>query len=89
MLNACASVVTLEEGRCADEQIIGSGWDSDVCVSSSLVDMCTKCGIVEDAWRVFNKISSCDVVCWNAILGGFAIHGHYQVLCICVNPQLD
>jgi hypothetical protein len=45
----CASVVTLQEGRCADEQIIGSGWDSDVCVSSSLVDMYTKCGIVEDA----------------------------------------
>jgi hypothetical protein len=25
-----------------------------------------------DAWRVFNKMLSCDVVSWNAILGGCA-----------------
>jgi hypothetical protein len=37
MLNACASLIALEEGRCAHEQIIQSGWDSDVFVGSSLV----------------------------------------------------
>ncbi len=31
---------------------------------------------MEDAWRVFNKMPSHDVVSWNAILGGFAKHGH-------------
>jgi len=76
VLNACTSVVTLEEGMRVHEQIIESGWDSDVFVHSSLVDMYAKCGSLKDAWKVFNKMVSCDVVSWNAILGGCAMHGH-------------
>ncbi len=76
VLNACASVVALEEGRCAHEQIIERGWDSDVFVGSSLVDMYAKCATMEDAWRVFRKMPSRNVVSWNAIPGGCAMHGH-------------
>jgi pentatricopeptide repeat protein len=57
VLNACASVLALEEGRCAHEQIIQTGWDLDVFVRSTLVDMYAKCGSMEDAWRV-SKMSS-------------------------------
>jgi pentatricopeptide repeat protein len=88
VLNACASVVALEEGRCAHEQIIESGWDLDVFVQSGLVDMYAKCGSLEDAWRVFNKTMSHDVVSWNSILGGCAMHGcgkeglkHFEQMC--------
>jgi pentatricopeptide repeat protein len=76
VLNACASMVALEEGRCAHEQIIQSGLESDVFVGSSLVDMYAKCGSMEDAWSVFNKMPSRNVVTWTAILGGCAMHGH-------------
>ncbi len=31
VLNACASIVAIEEGRCAHEQIMQSGRDSDFC----------------------------------------------------------
>ncbi len=34
-----ASLVALEDGRCAHEQIIQSGWDLDVFVGTSLVDI--------------------------------------------------
>jgi pentatricopeptide repeat protein len=76
LLNVCASVVALEEGGYANEQVIQSGWDSDVFVGNCLVDMYAKCGSMEDAWRVSDKLSSCYVVSWNAILGGCAMHGH-------------
>jgi hypothetical protein len=49
VLNPCANVVALEEGRCAHEQIIQSGCDSDIFMGSSLVDMYAKCGTSEDA----------------------------------------
>ncbi len=39
------------------------------------MDMYAKCGNMEDAWIVFNKIPSRNVVTWNAILGGCAMHG--------------
>jgi hypothetical protein len=54
VLNACAHVVALEEGRCAHQQIIQSSWDSDIFVGNCLVDMYAKCGSIEDACRVFN-----------------------------------
>ncbi|CAM6044374.1 unnamed protein product, partial [Sphagnum compactum] len=76
VLNACASVVALEEGRCIHQQIIRSGLESDVFVGSSLVDMYAKCGSMEDARGVFNKMPSQNVVTWNAILGGCAMNGH-------------
>ncbi len=78
VLNACASVVALEEGRCAHEQIIQSGWDSDVCVGNSLVDMYAKCGSIEDAWRVFNKMPSRDVVTWTTMMLGHLKCGQGQ-----------
>jgi hypothetical protein len=30
---------------------------------------------MEDAWTMFNKMPSQNVVTWNAILGGCAMHG--------------
>ncbi|KAH9535066.1 hypothetical protein CY35_17G034800 [Sphagnum magellanicum] len=88
VLNACANVVALEEGRRAHERIIQSRCESDVFVRSSLVDMYAKCGSMEDACRVFNTMPSHDVVSWNALLGGFAIHGqgkealvHFELMC--------
>ncbi len=76
VLNACASEVGLEAGRCAHEQIIQSSCESDSVVGSSLVTMYAKCGSIEDAWSVFNKMPSKNLVSWNAMLAGFAMHGH-------------
>jgi pentatricopeptide repeat protein len=76
VLNACASVVALEQGRRAHDWVIKSGWDSNVFVGNSLIDMYAKCGSLEDALKVFNKMPSRDVVTWNAMIGGYAIHGH-------------
>jgi pentatricopeptide repeat protein len=68
ILNACASVESLQEGKDVHEQIIQSGWESNVSVGSSLVDMYAKCGSIEEAWRVFNSMPKCDVLAWNAMI---------------------
>ncbi|KAH8972307.1 hypothetical protein BDL97_02G188100 [Sphagnum fallax] len=78
MLNACASVAALEEGRHVHEQIIESSCESDAFVSSSLINMYAKCGSLEDAWRVFNRIPVHTTISWNAMLGGCAMHGCAQ-----------
>jgi hypothetical protein len=51
----CQCSCTIEEGMCTHELIVGSGWDSDVFLGSSLVDIYTQCGSMDDAQRVFNK----------------------------------
>jgi pentatricopeptide repeat protein len=70
VLNACAGLAALEEGRCAHEQVIQSGCESNAIVGSNLVDRYAKCGSMEEAWKVFNKMPLHDVVSWNAM------HGH-------------
>jgi pentatricopeptide repeat protein len=74
VLNAFANLQALEEGRHAHKQIIQSGCESDVFVGSSLIDMYAKCGSMEDASRVFNKIT-CDMLSWSAMLFGLLKSG--------------
>ncbi|CAM6011774.1 unnamed protein product [Sphagnum balticum] len=88
VLNACASLVALDEGRCVHEQIIQSGCEADAFVGSSLIDMYAKCGSIEDAWAVFNRMPTHDVVSWTSMLGGYAMYGcgrealeHFEQMC--------
>jgi pentatricopeptide repeat protein len=78
VVNTCASLGALEEGRQAHEQRIQSGCEADVFAGCSLVDMYAKCGrSMEDAQRVFNKLPSHDMSFGVPyILGGCAMHGH-------------
>jgi pentatricopeptide repeat protein len=78
MLNACASLFALEDDRSVHEQIVLSGYESITFVGNSLVDMYAKCGSVEDAWRVFNKMSLRNVVSWNALILGHVKCGQGQ-----------
>jgi hypothetical protein len=62
VLNACASIMALEEGRHVHEQIVQRGFESDVIVGSSLIDMYAKCGSIDHAQSPFNRMPTCNVV---------------------------
>ncbi len=64
MLNACASLQALTEGRHAHEKVIQIGCETDLFVGSSLINVYAKCGSMEDAQIAFDKIPSHNVVCW-------------------------
>jgi pentatricopeptide repeat protein len=68
VLNSCASLGALEEGRRVHAQIVANGCEANVFVGSRLVDMYARCGCMEDACRVFTRIPSRGVVTWNAMI---------------------
>jgi hypothetical protein len=70
VLNACAIEVAVEEGRWVHNLIIQSGYESNVFVGSSLVDMYAKSGSIGDAQRVFHKMPMHNVVSWSAMIWG-------------------
>jgi pentatricopeptide repeat protein len=70
VVNACASIAALEDSKRVHEQIIQRGFESFMFVGNSLVDMYAKCGSIEDALRVFNRMSTRNVVVWSAIILG-------------------
>ncbi|XP_019463731.1 PREDICTED: pentatricopeptide repeat-containing protein At5g48910-like [Lupinus angustifolius] len=47
----------------------------DDVLGSALVDMYAKCGNIEKAIQVFERLPKHNVITWNAIIGGLAMHG--------------
>eukprot|EP01018_Ginkgo_biloba_P031329 Gb_01246 [translate_table: standard] len=76
LLPVCANLAALEVGKELHEDIIRSGLQSDVFVGSALVDMYAKCGRIENALMVFEKMPQLDMVLWNAMISGYGQSGH-------------
>ncbi|OVA04883.1 Pentatricopeptide repeat [Macleaya cordata] len=75
VLRACTSVMCLERGKQIQGCIVKSRFWEDLFVQSALVDFHSKCGMMEDARFLFEKLEKRDVVCWNAVIGGYALQG--------------
>ncbi|KAL3506635.1 hypothetical protein ACH5RR_032017 [Cinchona calisaya] len=75
VLIACAGLCYLELGEQLHGLIYKTGLDGDSCVHSALIDMYAKCGSIAVARKVFDCISTPDVVSWTAIISGYAHHG--------------
>ncbi|CAK9272582.1 unnamed protein product [Sphagnum jensenii] len=75
VLNACASILALEDGRRVHEQIIQNGYESNVFVGNALIDMYAKCRSLDDAWKVFNMMTTPDMFAWSAMILGHVKSG--------------
>lgn len=75
MLDTCADMANIGLGRQIHSQIIKRELTSDVYITSTLVDMYSKCGIMEESHLVFQKAFKRDFVTWNSLLCGYAHHG--------------
>eukprot|EP01018_Ginkgo_biloba_P029996 Gb_33537 [translate_table: standard] len=71
ILRACAGLVALEEGKKVHTHVIINGFASDVVLLSALIDMYAKCGSMDDARHVFDKMSYRDVVSWTVMIAGY------------------
>ncbi|CAK7324962.1 unnamed protein product [Dovyalis caffra] len=75
---ACAQIGSLELARWMDEYISMSEFTNDVIVNTALIDMYAKCGTVDMARFVFDRIPDKDVVVWSAMMVGYGLHGQGQ-----------
>ena len=77
VLKACGSIQALNKGIQVHADIIREGLRKrDVLLGTALVDMYAKCGDLARAQEMFNELPIRDVVAWNAIISGYAQHGH-------------
>lgn len=75
VLNACAVVGAFEEGRWVHCYVDENDLEYDVKLGTALIDFYAKCGFIEDACRVFDKMWCKDVMTWSAMILGLAMNG--------------
>ncbi|KAI9094538.1 hypothetical protein K1719_026658 [Acacia pycnantha] len=76
VISSSADISCLPHGR----EIHGFSWrhgfHSNDRVKTALLDMYAKCGSVNVAHNLFKRLREKRVVSWNAIIAGYAMHGH-------------
>ncbi|KAL3507620.1 hypothetical protein ACH5RR_033002 [Cinchona calisaya] len=75
IMPACAHLTTLNLGKQLHAYVIRAGYDENIYVASSLVDMYAKCGNIKIARWIFHNMEIQDSVSWTAMIMGYAIHG--------------
>lgn len=83
VLKACSIIAAFQQGKQIHSQIIECGFESQLFIGSTLIDMFVKCGSLEDAQRVFERLPERDVVTWSALIAGYAQHCNYVMSVQC------
>jgi len=73
VLRACTSLSLLELGRQAHVHVLK--FDQDLILNNALLDMYCKCGSLEDAKLIFNRMAKKDVISWSTMIAGLAQNG--------------
>lgn len=76
LVKACSSLTALEQGRQIHTNVVKLNCTSDTFVGTSLIDMYSKCGTIDDAHNVFDRMTMKNVALFNAMILGLAQHGN-------------
>ncbi|XP_043695435.1 pentatricopeptide repeat-containing protein At4g21065-like [Telopea speciosissima] len=76
VISASADIAALPQGREVHGLSWRHGFESQDKVKTALVDLYAKCGSVHVAQRLFEQLTEKRVISWNAMISGYAMHGH-------------
>lgn len=80
VLRSCSDLATFQLGQQIHALATKSSFESNEFVTSSLILMYSKCGVIENAQKCFEQISSKhSTIAWNAMILGYAQHGSGQI----------
>uniref|UniRef100_A0A2N9HIK2 DYW domain-containing protein n=1 Tax=Fagus sylvatica TaxID=28930 RepID=A0A2N9HIK2_FAGSY len=88
-LGACSLEYCLQGGKEIHCQVLKCGFELDIMVQTSIIDMYGKCGRMDYAEMLFDRISPRNVVAWNAIIGGYTLNTYFLVSLACLRKMQD
>ncbi|KAI3744196.1 hypothetical protein L1987_57272 [Smallanthus sonchifolius] len=74
VLQSCAALGALQQGRWVHDYVIRNGMGINVYLGAALINMYARCGSIDEARQVFDKMPQRDVVAWTAIICGYGMH---------------
>ncbi|KAK7341027.1 hypothetical protein VNO80_23951 [Phaseolus coccineus] len=72
ILSACGNIKVLEVGQQLHCLSVKLGLETKLFAGSSLIDMYSKCGDIEDARKIYSSMPEWSVVSFNALIAGYA-----------------
>ena len=74
ILSSLAGMMLLEGGRQVHAVSQKAVFHTDIYLASGLIGMYSKCGKVEMAKRIFDRVAELDIVCWNSMMAGLSLN---------------
>ena len=71
-LKACARALALSEATQIHSQLLRLGFEADVLLVTTLLDVYAKTGHLDAAKKVFDEMPKRDIASWNAMISGLA-----------------
>ncbi|KAJ6810750.1 pentatricopeptide repeat-containing protein isoform X2, chloroplastic [Iris pallida] len=75
VIRICARLGSLEHAKQVHAGMVRNGYGTDLVANTALVDLYCKWGRMEDARNVFDRMPHKNLISWNALIGGYGVHG--------------
>nr|XP_009801045.1 PREDICTED: pentatricopeptide repeat-containing protein At3g51320-like [Nicotiana sylvestris] len=76
LITVCARSSRFNEGKSVHAPLIKVCKDLNLIISTTLIHLYSRCGTAEIARLLFDRMSVKNIVCWNAMILGYCIHGN-------------
>ncbi|KAI5071768.1 hypothetical protein GOP47_0014019 [Adiantum capillus-veneris] len=75
LLKAYSNIEFSDKGARVHLKVFQMGLNKDFAIGNALINMYAKVGLLDQAQKVFDELSICDVVSWNALISGYGDQG--------------
>ncbi|KAK4478098.1 hypothetical protein RD792_017363 [Penstemon davidsonii] len=75
VVSACAHLGALDQAKQIRKFVDENGFGKALPINNALIDMYAKCGNLEGAKEVFNRMYKKNVISWTTMVSAFAVHG--------------
>lgn len=76
VLSACGCEAALSKGQVIHCFVLFWGFEQDVVAANAILNMYGKCGCVDDACQIFERMQERSLVSWNCMIALHAQHGN-------------
>ncbi|BFG38575.1 hypothetical protein CerSpe_248490 [Prunus speciosa] len=76
IVNACAKLGAMYRASLVRYYICRNKFSLDVILGTAMIDMYAKCGCIDSAREIFDRMQVKNVITWSAMIAAYGYHGH-------------